>query len=127
MLQIPGAGSRDSGEVRFFEKNGLEHVEINGGIYVEAAGINPIYPGSASVCTIQPGETGHWYQVGEAAGKVMTVQVPDNAAFYVYDASFALTASSWLYGDNAVTLPEGGWIALTGSEGARFEIQMAEP
>ncbi len=127
VLQIPGTGSRDSAEIRFFQKDGLEYMEINGGIYLETAGVNPIYPGSASFCTIQPGETGHWYQVGESAGKVMTVQVPDNAGFYVYDAAFGLAGSSWLYGDTSVTLPEGGWIVFAGSEGDRFGIQLAQP
>ncbi len=127
VLQIPGVGSRDSGDVRVLEKDGFEYLEVNGGLYLESAGVNPIFPGSASRCTIQPGEVGHWYQVGSAAGKQMTVQIPDSGAFYVYDAAFGLAASSWLYGDSTVTLPENGWIVFVGQEGDCFQIQMTQP
>lgn len=127
VLQIPGVGSRDSGDVRAFEQNGFEYLEVNGGLYLESAGVTPIFSGSASYCTLQPGETAHWYQVGQAAGKEMTVQIPDSGAFYVYDAALGVRASSWLYGEDRAVLPEGGWIVFVGQEGDRFHIQLTDP
>ena len=53
----------------------------------------------------------------------MTVQVPENAGFWVYDGAGQLTASSVLWGDTTVTLPEGGTIVFAGDPGARFHLR----
>lgn len=57
----------------------------------------------------------------------MTVEVPENGGFYVYDAALGLQASSWLYGDTTVVLPENGWIVFSGEEGAQFHIYLSQP
>ena len=54
----------------------------------------------------------------------MTVEVPEGAMFAVYDANLQMAASSWVYGDTAVTLPEGGWIVFAAEDTARFHITM---
>ena len=62
-------------------------------------------------------------QVGDAAGKTMTVQVPENSGFWVYDGNGQVTASSVLWGDTTVTLPEDGTIVFAGDPGARFHLR----
>ena len=57
----------------------------------------------------------------------MTVEVPENGGFYVYDAALGLQASSWLYGDTTVVLPEHGWIVFSGEEGVQFHIYLSQP
>jgi len=125
-VQIPGTGSRDSGTIQVYTENGVEYIRINGGIYMDFANVTNIYPGSASRCTIQPGECAHWYWTGEAAGKTMTVKVPEKGAFYVYDSvNLQLVASSWTYGDTSVVLPENGIIVFAGDVGQAFYITLA--
>ena len=58
-----------------------------------------------------------------AAGKTMTVQVPENSGFWVYDGNGQVTASSVLWGDTTVTLPEDGTIVFAGDPGARFHLR----
>ena len=76
-----------------------------------------------SYTTIQADGYARWYQVGDAAGKTMTVQVPENSGFWVYDGNGQVTASSVLWGDTTVTLPEDGTIVFAGDPGARFHLR----
>ena len=55
----------------------------------------------------------------------MTVQVPQDAGFWVYNADGTVAASSVLWGDTAVTLPEGGLVVFAGDPGARFHLRFA--
>ena len=125
VLQIPGVGSRDSGTVYIREVDGVEYIELNGGLYMDAAAAPAVYPGALSYCTIQPDGGARWHTAGEAAGKTMTVTVPENGGFCVYNADMTLAASSWIYGDTTVTLPEGGLIVFAGDPGARFTIALS--
>ena len=63
----------------------------------------------------------HW----ELRRPDLTVTVPEDAGFCVYDANMLMTASSYAYGDTTVTLPEGGYLVYAGAPGARFEITMS--
>ena len=125
VLQIPGVGSRDSGTVYIREVDGVEYIELNGGLYMDAAAAPAVYPGALSYCTIQPDGGARWHTAGEAAGKTMTVTVPENGGFCVYNADMTLAASSWIYGDTTVTLPEGGLIVFAGDPSARFTIALS--
>jgi hypothetical protein len=76
-----------------------------------------------AACTIQPDGYARWYKIGENAnGKTMTVQMPKDAGFWVYDAKGAITASSVLWDDDSAKLAKGGLIAFAGDPGARFEL-----
>ncbi len=121
---IPGLAGRDWQNVQAFRSNGVEYVEILGRRYLDADGIGPIYAGSSSYCTIQEGGEIRWYRVDAAAGKTMSIQVPEDGGFTVYDAGGQVTAASWAYGDQTAVLPEGGWIAFAGEPGVRFQIAM---
>ena len=125
VLQIPGVGSRDSGTVSIRDVDGVEYIELNGGLYMDAAAAPAVYPGALSYCTIQPDGGARWHTAGEAAGKTMTVTVPENGGFCVYNADMTLAASSWIYGDTTVTLPEGGLIVFAGDPSARFTIALS--
>ena len=127
VLQIPGTGSRDSAVIRVLDVDGCETLELNGSLYQDASSVSPIFSGPESWCIIRPGQTARWYRTGEAAGSQMTVEVPENGGFYVYDAALGLQASSWLYGDTTVVLPENGWIVFSGEEGAQFHIYLSQP
>ena len=125
VLQIPGVGSRDSGAVSMVEHNGVEYISLNGGLYMDAAAVPAVYAGPLSYCFIHEGGAARWFTAGEAAGKTMTVTVPENGGFCVYNADMTLAASSWIYGDTTVTLPEGGWMVFAGDAGSQFTIALS--
>ena len=92
---------------------------------MDEAAVPAISGEAASICTVQGQESARWYQVGGTAGRTMTVEVPEGAMFAVYDANLQMVASSWIYGDTSVTLPdEGGWIVFAAGDTARFAITM---
>ena len=53
----------------------------------------------------------------------MTVQVPENGSFWVYDGNGQVTASSELWDDTSATLPQGGFIVFAGDAGVRFHLR----
>lgn len=79
--------------------------------------------GGKAACTIQPNGYARWYKVGDnAGGKTLTVQMPEDAGFWVYDAKGNIAASSVLWDDASAKLSKGGLIVFAGDPGARFEL-----
>ena len=122
-IQLPGAGGRDGMDYHLEERNGVTWIESRGSWYQDASAVPTIFTGSGTAyTTIQADGYARWYQVGPAAGKTMTVQLPENAGFWIYGADGQVTASSVLWGDTAAKLPEGGSIVFAGDPGARFHL-----
>ena len=126
--QIPGVGSRDTAEYRFLTKNGTEYLEAAGSSYISEDGVKPLYAGHQSVATLKPDETVRWYTIPDkAAGKTMTVSLPDQAAYAVYDANGLCVSYSVVHGSGEVNLPEEGSIAFIGDPGAVFGVSLLTP
>ena len=125
--ELPAFYTRKSGfgvDYQLEERDGVLWINAKGSLYMDAAAAPTLFTGSgASYTTIQADGYARWYQVGDAAGKTMTVQVPENSGFWVYDGNGQVTASSVLWGDTTVTLPEDGTIVFAGDPGARFHLR----
>ncbi len=123
-LQLPGTGGRDGQDIGVTrDDNGTIWISANGSLYMEESGAPALYTGSGhSYTTVQEDGYARWYHVGEAAGKTMAVQLPENAGFWVYDSDGQVTASSVLWGDRSAVLPEDGLIVFAGAPGARFHL-----
>ena len=125
VTQIPGNVGRDGNDMTVSrDENGLLWLrQSNGMVYMESKGAPELSVGNGqSRCTIQPNGYARWYRSGSAAGKTMTVEVPADAGFWVYDGSFHLTASSVVGKDTKAVLPEDGYIVFAGDPGARFTL-----
>ncbi|KOY16053.1 hypothetical protein, partial [Paenibacillus xylanivorans] len=59
-----------------------------------------------------------------AAGKTMTVKLPKNGAFAVYDEEGLCVNYTIVSGNNKVTLPKSGTIVFAGAPGSEFKITM---
>ena len=125
VAQIPGLYGRDWQNITMTERNGVEYLSTCGGLYMDSAAAEPLFSGASSWSTIQADGYARWYQVGSAAaGKTMTVQVPEHGGFAVYDAAGLPVAASWAWGDTSAVLPEGGWVVFSGTPGARFVLSL---
>ena len=125
-VALPGVGGRDGMDYTRQVRDGVTWLTVRDSVYMEASGAPQLFTGSGwAYSTIQPDGYARWYQVGSAAGKTMTVQVPEDAGFWVYDASGKVAASSVLGDTGAVTLPEGGMVVFAGEAGARFHLRFA--
>ena len=123
-LQLPGAGGRDGQEINVFEQDGITWMESNNALYMSMEGAPVLYTGAGwSYSTVQADGYARWYQVGRHAGTTMTVQMPEDAGFWVYDGSGQVTASSVLWGDTAAVLPQDGFVVFAGDPGARFHLR----
>ncbi len=125
-VQLPGNAGRDGYDLEFREdENGTVWLyQSNGSVFMSTEGVKDIYTGSgASHCTIQPDGYARWYKIGgNAAGKTVTVSMPEDAGFWVYDGKYQVTGSSVLGDGNSVTLPAEGLIVFAGDPGARFDL-----
>ena len=122
-IQLPGVGGRDGTDYSVTERDGVTWITSYGADYMDAAAAPELFTGTGTAySTIQSDGYARWYQVGEAAGRTMTVQVPEDAGFWVYDGAGQVTASSVLWNDTSAELPAGGMIVFAGDPGARFHL-----
>ncbi|MDD6604780.1 MAG: serine hydrolase [Oscillospiraceae bacterium] len=121
-LQIPGANGRDGQDIHVYEQSGTTWMDVNGALYMSAEGAPVLYTGPDSYSTVQENGYARWYRVGGNAGKSMTVRVPEDAGFWVYDTDGQVTASSVLWGDTRAELPQDGFVVFAGDPGARFHL-----
>ena len=124
-LQLPGAGGRDGQDVTVAKDgSGVTWMRANGALYMEEGGAPALFTGSGwSYTTVQADGYARWYHIGgAAAGKTMTVSLPEDAGFWVYDAGGQVTASSVLWDDTTAILPDGGMVVFAGDPGTRFHL-----
>lgn len=124
-LQIPGMAGRDTMEIEFFKKNGVEYFTVAGGLYGHEELVKPLYPGKQSVTTIQADGHAKWFSVPtNAIKKIMTVKMPSKGSFAVYDQTGNCVNYTVVSGINEVLLPENGRVVFVGEVDAKFEISL---
>jgi len=124
-VQVPGNAGRDGYDLELRkDAQGRQWVyQSNGMVFMEEAAVPSLSAGSSAVCTIQPDGYARWYHIGDdAAGKTMAVKLPENAGFWVYGDNGEVLASSVLWEDTSLTLPEGGLVVFAGDPGAKFQL-----
>ncbi len=123
--QVPGTGSRDSAEYRFYTQEGIEYFESAGSLYVSEDKVTPLYNGKQSKVTVQPDGYAKWYSIPKAiAGKKMIVSLPEQGSYAVYDGNGTCVNYTVISGSNEVILPENGTIVFAGNAGASFNISL---
>ncbi|MEK3708348.1 serine hydrolase domain-containing protein [Paenibacillus sp. FSL R7-0198] len=124
-LQIPGMAGRDTKEIYFTEKNGVEYIEAVGSVYASEEIVQPLYSGKQSLATIQADGYARWFSIpATVKGKVMTVKMPATGAFAVYDQKGICINHTVVSGQNEVVLPENGRIVFAGDVDSTFEISL---
>jgi len=123
--QIPAMGGRDTSEYLFYTKDGIEYLEAAGSLYVSEDKVLPLYNGKLSTVTVQTDGNARWYSVPKTvAGKKMTVAMPEQSAFVVYDGNGTCVNYSLISGNNEVVLPENGTIVFSGKAGSSFSVSL---
>jgi CubicO group peptidase (beta-lactamase class C family) len=123
VTQLPGMGGRDWNDYRLFTDEGTNYLKTGEFTFVRADSLKPITKGGNAVATIGAKGDARWYTTGEAAGKLLSVTVPDNGSFIVYDKNWQIVASS-LLGDKTVIVPEDGMIVFAGAAGNQFKVSV---
>ena len=121
--QIPVMDGRDNDFLRFTTDDGKEYLSDISSTLISENSITDIDAGVDVICTIQQNGYALWYSVGKGdAGKTMTVKLPPNGAFAVYDSSDCIYFST-VSGNQPVILPAKGKIVFIGDlPGTRFYV-----
>ncbi|SFP34915.1 CubicO group peptidase, beta-lactamase class C family [Oscillibacter sp. PC13] len=123
-LQLPGTGGRDGQDLHLSTQGQAAWMEANHTAYLSVSGIPNLFAGTGwSYTTIPSDGCARWYRTGAAAGKIMTVQLPESGGFWVYNANWQLVASSVLWNDSSIPLPADGYVVFAGHSGARFHLR----
>ncbi|URZ06620.1 RNA-binding protein [Clostridium felsineum] len=110
--------------IHFIKKNNFEYLTGDGYIYEEEASINTLPINNKFNCTIDKDGYGKWYKIDSSeSNKEITVIVPNNAAFIVYDSNENLVNDSLITGITTVKLPQNGKIVFLGSPKATFTVK----
>ncbi|WP_338556505.1 serine hydrolase domain-containing protein [Paenibacillus sp. KS-LC4] len=126
-LQIPVMDGRDTMEINFFQKNGVEYLSAAGNIYANEALVKPLFSGKQSRATIQADGEARWFSVSaKNKGKIMTVKMPAKGSFAVYNQAGICINHTVISNNNQVILPENGSIVFAGEAGSTFEISLKQ-
>lgn len=138
VIQIPGSSGRDLGDIEFYTENGIEYMESASALYIAEDGIESLYfGGDGGVCTIQPEGYARWYKIPSVAeGGKISVDIPENASFSVFDSQGNCVFDSYVNKSGECVLPAReseaeepagedeacSYIVFSGCPGSRFDI-----
>ncbi|WP_427050858.1 serine hydrolase domain-containing protein [Paenibacillus sp. TC-CSREp1] len=124
-VQIPGLAGRDTTDIQFFSQNGIEYITASGPVYASEGIVQALYSGKQSRVSIQSDGYARWFSVPAAvSGKIMTVKMPENGSFAVYDQRGVCIHHTVISGKNEVVLPENGRIVFAGEPDSVFEVSL---
>lgn len=125
VVQLPSGGGRDLGDILMFEKDGIEYMNLQGGIYMPIDAIQDLANAKEAICTI--GEEGYtrWFKIPDAlAGKAIIVTVPEESAIMTYDKDGFNVENTYLTKNSEMVLPESGMIGFVGKAGVEFSYKL---
>lgn len=125
-VQIPMTFSRDLMDLTFYQENGVEYMKANTFVSIDAEATPVI--ADAGTLTPQIGANGYaqWYRFGGgAAGRTLSVTVPANASFTVYNAQGLCVNNYTVTGRTTTQLPAAGYLVFAGNAGSQFGATVA--
>ena len=116
-------GGRDLKDITVKNENGNEILDITNCAleYISEEAI-PVLDSNINEVKLST-KKAVWYNIGAGENKTLVLDIPDNAAVYVYDQYDRMTYSSYMteYG-NSVPLPANGKIVFLGEDGGVIKI-----
>lgn len=120
---IPGTASRDINDYEIIEENGREFLTFPGQSfkYISEDAI-PVYDSSLGEVSLTTGEAS-WFKLDGVENETIRLELPENAACYVFDKKGNLIYSNHMVGyGNSVPLPSYGMIVFVGETGTSVTI-----
>lgn len=125
-LKLPMMGGRDTSQFRFETVDGVEYLYYMDAVAMNVDAVPNLYVGARSHLTIQPTGYNRWFNIPAAlGGKTLTVQMPKDAGFVLYDAKGKPINQSAISGNTKVKLPADGVIVFCGEAGDRFNLAIS--
>ncbi|ASA22395.1 serine hydrolase domain-containing protein [Paenibacillus donghaensis] len=124
-VQIPVASGRDTTDLKFYKENNAEYLKMYNMTFINKADLPSMYEGKTSSTTIQANGFARWYQINDkAANKTITVNLPTNTSFAVYDENNTCVSFSTVSGKNTAKLPVNGYVGFFGKASDVFLITL---
>ncbi len=120
---MPGSASRDISDLRMETINGKEYVCLDDlGYRLISEKDIPVLTNDVTNVELETKEA-CWYKIDGAENETLRLDIPENAAVYVYDKYMNIKYSSYMteYG-YSVPLPEYGMIVFIGETGSTINI-----
>ncbi len=117
-LSMPGEGGGRLEDFEIVTKDGAEYLQTkNDTLKAVSEDAIPDFTSDISEIELKT-EQAQWYNVGDIAGKTVSLDIPEHASVYIYDNFGRLIYSSYMtdYGEY-VTVPEEGKIVFAGETG----------
>ncbi|MCR5213060.1 MAG: beta-lactamase family protein [Eubacterium sp.] len=123
LAAIPGTASRDINDYEIIEENGQEFLTFPGMSfkYISEDAI-PVYDSNLKEVSLTTGEAS-WYRLDGVENETIHLEIPGNAACYIFDKKGSLIYSNHMVGyGNSVPLPSYGMIVFVGETGTGIVI-----
>ncbi|MCR5251397.1 MAG: beta-lactamase family protein [Lachnospiraceae bacterium] len=120
---IPGTASRDISDLRMERVNGKEYACLDDlGFKLISEKDIPVFADDVTAVALTSGEA-CWYRIDGAKDVTLRLDIPENAAVYVYDKYMTVKYASFMRGyGTGVPLPEYGMIVFIGESGSTVSI-----
>lgn len=106
---------RDTIDISFYTKDGVEYLKANDVTYMGEDDIPELCNGENYICTIEASGFSKYYKIGKKIqGKIIQVDIPKNAAYVVYDDKGLCINFTTVSKNNKTVLPKDGLIAFIG-------------
>jgi hypothetical protein len=112
---------RDVCDLQFFTEDGAEYLSSKGSLFIGEDSIPVFNPSEKTVILDEKGHT-KYFKIDEKSAGAVTVQLPPESAFAVYNGKGEYKSLSTINGANAATPESGDMIAFIGSPGAVFKL-----
>lgn len=122
-IDLPGLIGRDLPDLLFSYKNNMEYLSSGSYTYIGEKALKSSEE-LPQKYTVSFNNFADWYKISEKdAGSEVTINLSDNAAYYIYDKDENCISSS-LFKENSseIILPKDGYIVLSGEKDAIFNI-----
>lgn len=123
---LPEMYGRDGTDLVLEEEDGTVYIKANAKVSIPEKYVQPLLTEDRFDITIGKNGYAKWFRTGSQAGKKITVDLPESAGFYVYNAEGAITASSVMWGDTEAELSENGYLVFVGTSDAVFHITVTQ-
>ncbi|GAA6428235.1 serine hydrolase domain-containing protein [Dielma fastidiosa] len=125
-IEIPMSGSRDVGIISFYKEDGIEYMKLNDNLFVSEDAIKEVHRDSFSVRINDKGYNQYYYAGPEYEGKNISITVPENAGYVVYDSTGIAVLNSVNSKPESFPLGAGCYILFMGDAGARFKVEIKD-